>query len=83
MKNYFDLTGKVALITGGSSGLGVQFAKALGNQGAKIALIARRLDRLEGVKNELEALGYEVYVEQCDLSDFDRILQLVENIKNH
>lgn len=57
MKNYFDLTGKVALITGGSSGLGVQFAKALGNQGAKIALIARRLDRLEGVKNELEALA--------------------------
>lgn len=83
MKNYFDLTGKVALITGGSSGLGVQFAKALGNQGAKIALIARRLDRLEGMKNELEALGYEVYVEQCDLSDFDRIPQLVENIKNH
>lgn len=46
-KNYFDLDGKVALITGASSGLGVQFAKALGNQGAKLALVARRKEKLE------------------------------------
>lgn len=83
MKNYFDLTGKVALITGASSGLGVQFAKALGSQGAKLALVARRIDKLEAVKTELEALGYEVHIEQCDLSDFDKIPKLVENIKNH
>lgn len=50
MKDYFNLTGRVALITGASSGLGVQFANALGNQGAKLALIARRAEKLEGVK---------------------------------
>lgn len=45
MKNYFDLSGRVALVTGGSSGLGVQFAKALANQGADIALCARRMEK--------------------------------------
>ena len=55
MKNLFDLTGKVALVTGASSGLGVQFAKALANQGADIAICARRLDKLESVKAEIEA----------------------------
>ena len=83
MKNYFDLTGKVALITGGSSGLGIQFAKALGNQGAKLALVARRLEKLEEVKKDLEGLGYEVYIERCNLADFETIPRLVENVKNH
>ncbi len=47
MKNLFDLNGKVALVTGGSSGLGVQLATALGEQGAKIALFARREEKLK------------------------------------
>lgn len=83
MKNYFDLTGKVALITGGSSGLGVQFAKALGNQGAKIALLARRIEKLEEVKKELESLGYEVFIDQCDVTKVDEVKKSVENIVNH
>lgn len=49
MKNYFDLTGDVAVVTGASSGLGVQFSKALANQGAKLALFARREDKLKNV----------------------------------
>ncbi len=57
MKNLFDLKGKVALVTGASSGLGVQFAKALANQGADVAIAARRVDRLEQVKKEIEAMG--------------------------
>lgn len=82
-KNYFDLDGKVALITGASSGLGVQFAKALGNQGAKLALVARRKEKLENLKKELESLGYEVFIQQCDLSDFYSIPNVVEKIKEH
>src|SRR5699024_493614 len=82
-KNYFDLDGKVALITGASSGLGVQFAKALGNQGAKLALVARRKEKLENVKKELESLGYEIFIQQCDLSDFYSIPNVVEKIKEH
>jgi len=83
MKNYFDLTGKVALITGGSSGLGVQFAKALGNQGAKIALVARRLEKLEEVKKDLEKEGYDVFIKKCDLADFDSIEGMVKDVKEH
>lgn len=83
MKNYFDLTGKVALITGASSGLGVQFAKALGNQGAKLALVARRLEKLEEVKRELESLGYEVFVERCDVTNIEDIKNVVRNVNSH
>lgn len=42
MKNYFDLSGKIALVTGGSSGLGIQLAKALARQGATVVVAARR-----------------------------------------
>lgn len=45
--NIFDLTGQVALVAGGSSGLGLQFAKAMANAGANVAIVARRTDRLE------------------------------------
>jgi gluconate 5-dehydrogenase len=71
MKNLFDLSGKTALITGASSGLGVQFAKALANQGADIAITARRADRLEVVKAEIEAMGVRCFAVTCDVSKTD------------
>ncbi len=83
MKNYFDLTGKVALITGASSGLGVQFAKALGNQGAKLALTARRIEKLEEVKAELEGLGYEVFIVRSDATDSQSVRDAVTAVNEH
>ena len=53
MKNYFDLTGRVAVITGCSTGLGVQMAHALANQGASIVALARRKEKVEEVAAEL------------------------------
>ena len=53
MKNYFDLTGQVAVVTGCSTGLGVQMAKALANQGAKIVAIARRKEKIDAVAKEI------------------------------
>ena len=51
----FDLTGKVAVVTGGSSGLGVQFAHALGRQGASVVVIARREHMLKKVAEDIAA----------------------------
>ena len=53
----FDITGRVALVTGASSGLGQQFARALADNGAAVALVARRTDRLRDLAQEIEAKG--------------------------
>ena len=53
----FRLDGKVALVTGASSGLGLRFAKVLAKAGASVALAARRTDRLAGIEREIEAEG--------------------------
>jgi len=80
MKNFFDLTGKVAIVTGASSGLGVQFAKALGEQGAKVALFARREEKLQAVQKELEEAGYEAMYAVTDVLDTDNIAESVAKV---
>lgn len=81
MKNYFDLTDKVAVVTGASSGLGLQMAKALANQGAKLALFARREDRLQENKKVIEdEFGVEVIYEVTDVTDVDNIKKSVQNV---
>ena len=49
MNSEFDMTGKVAMVTGASSGFGVNFAKILAARGAKVVVAARRIDRLEAL----------------------------------
>lgn len=83
MKNFFDLTGKVAIVTGASSGLGVQFAKALGEQGAKVALFARREEKLQAVQKELEDAGYEAMYAVTDVLDTDNIAESVAKVVDH
>ena len=56
----FNLKGRVAVITGASSGLGKQMSKAFANQGANLVILARRIERLEELKAELEQLGVKV-----------------------
>jgi 3-oxoacyl-[acyl-carrier protein] reductase len=65
----FDLTGRVALVTGASSGLGVQFARALAENGAAIALVARRADRLAALRDEIEARGGRAVAIEADATD--------------
>lgn len=55
MTNLFDLTGKTAIIAGASSGIGVQFAEMLAEQGADIAILARRYDKLVAVAEDIRA----------------------------
>ena len=78
MKNYFDVKGKSALITGASSGLGRQFALCLAEQGANVTIVARRVEKLEEVKKEAEALGVRCLVVPCDVTDTNQIRNAVE-----
>ncbi|MDR1511903.1 MAG: SDR family oxidoreductase [Propionibacteriaceae bacterium] len=81
-KDLFNLTGKVALVTGASSGLGVQFAKALAGQGANVAIVARRLERLEATKQEIaDEFGVDVLALSCDVLDVERIKEVVAAVK--
>ena len=81
MKNYFDLTGQVALVTGCSSGLGVQMAKALANQGAKIVALARRKEMVDAVAAEItKEFGVEAFGISCDITDTDRVNAAVDEI---
>ncbi|MBL8534814.1 MAG: SDR family oxidoreductase [Betaproteobacteria bacterium] len=69
VKELFDLEGRVALITGGSRGLGLQMASALGEMGARLAITARKANELEEAAAELRGAGCDVLVHPCDLSD--------------
>jgi NAD(P)-dependent dehydrogenase (short-subunit alcohol dehydrogenase family) len=67
----FRLDGKVALVTGASSGLGVAFAKGLAEAGADVAVAARRADRLEETRQSIEQLGRRAVAVSADVSDPD------------
>jgi len=64
-----DLSGRVALVTGASSGLGAQFARTLGQAGAAVVLAARRVERLKTLRAEIEAAGGDAHVVALDVTD--------------
>lgn len=80
--SLFDLTGKSAVVTGASSGLGVQFAKALAKQGADVALMARRAEKLTTVQKELEQLGVRCLSVPCDVTKMNELRQAVQQIED-
>ena len=80
MKNYMDLTGKVAIVTGASSGLGYEYCKALAENGAKVAAFARRLPKLEGLKEEIEAAGGVCLPVQCDVGVEEQVIAGVQKV---
>ena len=69
--NRFSLEGKVALVTGASSGLGVAFAKAMAEAGADVAIGARRVEKLEETRRLIEAAGRKGLVVKTDVTDPD------------
>ena len=69
----FDLKGRVAVISGASSGLGKQMCTAFAKQGADLVILARRLERLEEMKVELEKYGVRVLPIKCDVTSTEEI----------
>ncbi len=80
LKNLFNLDGKTALITGGSRGLGLQIAEALGEYGATLILTARKKAELDEAQAHLQQLGYTAHVYVNDLGDFKSIDPTVEKM---
>ena len=78
VRKLFDLSGRVALVTGGSRGLGLQIAEALGEMGARVALTARKRDELEAARGHLAGQGIESLPIACDMADAAAIPAMVE-----
>lgn len=79
--NLFDLTGKVAVVTGASSGLGADAARAYAEQGADVALLARRKEKLESVCAEItEKTGRKAIAVPCDVSKEDSVRAAVAEV---
>lgn len=80
MSSLFNISGKVAVVTGASSGLGRQFALALAREGANVAILARRVEKLEKVKEEVEALGVACISVRCDVVDNESIKSAIATV---
>lgn len=76
----FDLSGKVALVTGGSRGLGLQMAEALGEAGAKVAITARKQEELDQAIARLSKAGIDAAAFACDLGKLETIPALVDRV---
>lgn len=74
----FDLTGRIALVTGGSRGLGLQIAEALGDAGAKVMLTARKADELEAAAEALRARGIDARWVAADASTPEGVAKIVD-----
>lgn len=77
MSYSLDLSGRVALVTGASSGLGTQFARTLASAGAAVVLASRRVERLKTLRAEIEAAGGDAHVVSLDVTDPDSIKSAV------
>jgi gluconate 5-dehydrogenase len=78
VKNLLDLGGKTAIVTGGSRGIGLQMAEALGEMGAKVAITARKQGELDEARTHLSGMGIECLTFAGDLSDVAVIPRLVD-----
>jgi NAD(P)-dependent dehydrogenase (short-subunit alcohol dehydrogenase family) len=78
MTDYFDMRGKVALITGGSRGLGYELARAFAQQGADVAIASRKIENCNAVAAEIEAMGRRALALACHVGHWSELDTLVD-----
>jgi NAD(P)-dependent dehydrogenase (short-subunit alcohol dehydrogenase family) len=83
MTDRFDLTGKAALVTGGSRGLGRAMALAFAEAGANVAIVSRKLDACEAVVREAQAMGRRGFARACHMGRWDEIEPMAEAVWDH
>ncbi len=76
--NYFDLTGKVALVTGGSRGLGYQMVKAFAAHGADVFITSRKLETCDKVAAEVRAMGRKAATYACNVANWQELDGMVD-----
>jgi len=82
-REHFDLSGKVALITGGSRGLGRAMALAFAQAGADVVIASRKLDACQATAREIEALGRRALPYACHVGQWDQLDGLVDTAYHH
>jgi len=83
VRQLFDLTGKVAVVTGGSRGLGLEIAHGLGEAGARVVITARREQWLGPAADELATANVEALSLVCDVADQDQVASLADQVAAH
>lgn len=78
VNKLFDLTGKVAIVTGGGRGLGQQIAEGFAEAGANVVVCSRKLEACQEVSEELKELGVESFAMKCDVTNPDDVRNVVE-----
>ncbi len=77
----FDLTGKIALVTGGTGGIGASICKGLADAGAKVATNYRNQEKAEAWQAQAKAEGYDIAIYQADVTDYDACVDLVAKVE--
>lgn len=80
MADLFDISGRVAIVTGASSGIGLHLAKFLGSRGAKVVAVARQLEKLQDVVREIKGAGGEAMAVRCDVADDKSIRECLDTV---
>ncbi|PET35935.1 gluconate 5-dehydrogenase, partial [Bacillus sp. AFS001701] len=81
VKELFDLTGKVAIVTGGGRGLGEQIAKGFAESGANVVLCSRNVEACQEISEELKSIGVESFALKCDVTNKEDVQRVVDETK--
>ena len=82
MKDLFDLTGKIALVTGASRGIGESIARLLASRGAHVIVSSRKIDACQAVADSIVADGHKASAFACHVGNMDQIDAIFEHIKS-